>query len=207
MKKFKAQVAAAVSTALGRPVEWSDVVYPPKASMGDLSFPCFPLAKVRRMAPPRRGQRAFEIDLDAFGRHPSLQAGFSEEAGRAHRPNGVARARPEAYAIDVQQADGDRIGHLLGLRFHRFQIGGPAISVPELHRTELFQLGREAGHRPYDDHGGGGGQQAVRDPLNLCRVRSAHLVGVVLPVVYRKVVDDLLLHAPRDLAGRLEQTR
>ena len=45
--------AAAVAEATGLPLEdvRSSIAAPPNPDMGDLGFPCFPLAKVRRKSP------------------------------------------------------------------------------------------------------------------------------------------------------------
>ena len=54
---FREAVIAALTEALGDDAAGLDLEalleQPPKVEMGDLAFPCFPLAKVRRMAPPK----------------------------------------------------------------------------------------------------------------------------------------------------------
>lgn len=55
---FRKAVIDAITKALGSDAEGcgdigSLLSVPPKVDMGDLAFPCFPLAKVRRMAPPK----------------------------------------------------------------------------------------------------------------------------------------------------------
>jgi len=54
---FKSAVIAALREALGEDAAGIDVAAqlnpPPQVEMGDLAFPCFPLAKVRRAAPPK----------------------------------------------------------------------------------------------------------------------------------------------------------
>ena len=57
---FREAVIHALTEALGADAEGLDLAQlltqPPKVEMGDLAFPCFPLAKVRRMAPPQIAQ-------------------------------------------------------------------------------------------------------------------------------------------------------
>ena len=55
---FREAVLEALTRALGDDAEAAGdlgalLTAPPKVEMGDLAFPCFPLAKVRRMAPPQ----------------------------------------------------------------------------------------------------------------------------------------------------------
>ena len=62
---FRAAVVQALEEALGEDAQAvgdiaSQLAPPPKAEMGDLAFPCFPLAKVRRMAPPRIAEQLAE---------------------------------------------------------------------------------------------------------------------------------------------------
>ena len=54
---FRKAVIEVLTQALGADAEGIDIgallTRPPKIEMGDLAFPCFPLAKTRRMAPPK----------------------------------------------------------------------------------------------------------------------------------------------------------
>ncbi|MHC5019482.1 MAG: arginine--tRNA ligase [Planctomycetota bacterium] len=55
MHTLKQAVAELISPTAGLPADEvaAALSYPPDAAMGDLAFPCFPLAKIRKTAPPK----------------------------------------------------------------------------------------------------------------------------------------------------------
>lgn len=65
MRRFTEQIAAAIAAHMDVPAEELLPVFaaPPKQEMGDLSLPCFPLAKQLRKAPPAIAAELAQLDL------------------------------------------------------------------------------------------------------------------------------------------------
>jgi arginyl-tRNA synthetase len=106
MESLKQAVAEriAVAAALSPDDVAAALEYPPDPAMGDLAFPCFPLAKSRRQAPPK-----IAAELAA-----GLAPGGPVAAWRAVGPYLNVALDPAALARAVQDrvaAEGDRYGH------------------------------------------------------------------------------------------------
>lgn len=106
MASFKQMAAALLAPALGKdPLELEgQLVRPPKPEMGDIGYPCFPLAKELRAAPPKiAADLAAKITLPADSAFASVQpvgpyVNFSlSPAWLARHTAGAALADPAAW--------------------------------------------------------------------------------------------------------------
>lgn len=106
MESLKQSVAERIAAAASMPVAevLAALEYPPDPTLGDLAFPCFPLAKVRRQAPPK-----IAADLAA-----ALAPGAPVAAWRAAGPYLNVELDAPALAravLDRVSAAGERYGH------------------------------------------------------------------------------------------------
>ena len=79
MEQFKREIAEVLAEASGMESNalLSAFEYPPRREMGDLAFPCFPLAKAWKKSP-----KAIAEELAGKIRRPSFLAWARAEAGR-----------------------------------------------------------------------------------------------------------------------------
>jgi arginyl-tRNA synthetase len=73
MERFAKRAAQALGTALGTPVNASDLELPPDPKMGDFGFPCFKLSKQFRKSPPQVAQEIVQKMRDAGAVPPGLE--------------------------------------------------------------------------------------------------------------------------------------